>query len=169
MKTFCATGRATSARKRTSDLRPAKSPTTIPTIRDKRMRMMAAADGATGSGLSASRSRLRRFPDARAFGHGSRLKSGANGQRTASQERSSDYYRLIQTSLATAVEGNGRLRSDLGPTVASHLRQYRSFTQGTPHSCAGWGLKSVSEWRDDCKSGREAADIPANPDRDICE
>jgi hypothetical protein len=47
-------------------------------------------------------------------------------------------------------------------TVATYLRQYRSFKKARAF-VRRLGLKSVSEWRDYCKSGEKPADIPANP------
>jgi hypothetical protein len=48
-------------------------------------------------------------------------------------------------------------------TVATHLRQHRSFKKARA-LVRRLGLKSVSEWRDYCKSGEKPADIPAKPD-----
>jgi superfamily II DNA or RNA helicase len=47
-------------------------------------------------------------------------------------------------------------------TVASHLRQYRSFKKARAF-VRRLGLKSQAEWRDYCKSGKKPADIPAHP------
>ena len=52
-------------------------------------------------------------------------------------------------------------------TVATHLRQYRSFKEARAF-VRGLGLKSEAEWRDYCKSGKKPDDIPANPDQHLC-
>jgi hypothetical protein len=49
-------------------------------------------------------------------------------------------------------------------TIASYLRQYRSFDDARAF-VRGLGLKSLSEWRDYCPSGRKPNDIPSAPDR----
>ncbi len=49
-------------------------------------------------------------------------------------------------------------------TVASYLRQYRSFRKARAH-IRSLGLVSNDEWRNYCKSGKKPADIPTNPDR----
>jgi superfamily II DNA or RNA helicase len=48
-------------------------------------------------------------------------------------------------------------------TVASFLRQYDSFRKARAFA-RYLGLKSGTEWRKYCKSGKKPADIPANPD-----
>jgi superfamily II DNA or RNA helicase len=48
--------------------------------------------------------------------------------------------------------------------VATHLRQYKSFKEARAY-VHGLGLKSETQWRAYCKSGKKAADIPAKPDR----
>jgi hypothetical protein len=48
-------------------------------------------------------------------------------------------------------------------TVASFLRQYRSFKKARAF-VRGLGLKSGTEWKEYCKSGKKPADIPAKPD-----
>ena len=47
-------------------------------------------------------------------------------------------------------------------TIAARLRQYRSFKEARAfvHSL---GLKSRTEWRAYCKSGKKPDDIPADP------
>ena len=47
-------------------------------------------------------------------------------------------------------------------TVATHLRQYRSFKKARAF-VRRLGLKSEIEWREYCKSGKKPADIPAMP------
>jgi Phage-integrase repeat unit len=49
-------------------------------------------------------------------------------------------------------------------TVASHLLQFRSFKSARGFA-RRLGLKSLSEWRDYCKSGKKPADIPSTPDQ----
>jgi hypothetical protein len=49
-------------------------------------------------------------------------------------------------------------------TVANHLRQFRSFKKARIFA-RGLGLKSESEWREYCKSGKRPEDIPAKPYR----
>src|SRR5262245_13227061 len=49
-------------------------------------------------------------------------------------------------------------------TVATHLRQYKSFKEARAY-VHGLGLKFVTQWRAYCKSGKKPADIPAKPDR----
>jgi ribosomal protein L30/L7E len=49
-------------------------------------------------------------------------------------------------------------------TIASHLRQYRSFDDARAF-VRGLGLKSVAEWRIYSKSGKKPDDIPAAPDQ----
>ena len=46
--------------------------------------------------------------------------------------------------------------------VATYLRQYRSFKKARSFA-RGLGLKSQSEWKDYCKSGKKPADIPSKP------
>ena len=45
-------------------------------------------------------------------------------------------------------------------TVASFLREYRPFKKARAFVC-GLGLKSQTEWRDYCKSGKKPNDIPS--------
>jgi hypothetical protein len=47
-------------------------------------------------------------------------------------------------------------------TVASYLREFRSFEKGRAF-VRGLGLMSVTEWRAFCESGKKPPDIPANP------
>jgi hypothetical protein len=49
-------------------------------------------------------------------------------------------------------------------TVATHLRQYRSFKEARAY-VHGLGLKSETQWRAYCKSGKKPDDIPAHADR----
>jgi len=53
-------------------------------------------------------------------------------------------------------------------TVASFLREYRPFKKARAFVC-GLGLKSQTEWRDYCKSGKKPNDIPSAPDRTYAE
>ena len=46
------------------------------------------------------------------------------------------------------------------------LRRYRSFKKARAF-VRGLGLKSATEWRDYCKSGKKPADIPANPNQNL--
>jgi hypothetical protein len=46
--------------------------------------------------------------------------------------------------------------------VATHLRQYKSFKEARAY-VHGRGLKSETQWRAYCKSGKKPADIPAVP------
>ena len=48
------------------------------------------------------------------------------------------------------------------------LRQYRSFKKARAY-VHRLGLKSRTEWREYCKSGKKPADIPANPNRTYAE
>jgi hypothetical protein len=49
-------------------------------------------------------------------------------------------------------------------TVATHLRQYKSFKEARAY-VHGLGLKSYAQWRAYCKSGKKPDDIPAHADR----
>jgi hypothetical protein len=49
-------------------------------------------------------------------------------------------------------------------TVATHLRQYKSFKEARAY-VHGLGLKSETQWRAYCKSGKKPDDIPAHADR----
>ena len=53
-------------------------------------------------------------------------------------------------------------------TVAFDLRQYRSFKKARAF-VHRLGLKSETEWRDYCKSGKKPNDIPANPIKTYAE
>jgi superfamily II DNA or RNA helicase len=53
-------------------------------------------------------------------------------------------------------------------TVASFLRQYRSFEKARMFA-RSLGLKSGEEWREYAKSGKKPADIPASPDKTYAE
>jgi superfamily II DNA or RNA helicase len=53
-------------------------------------------------------------------------------------------------------------------TIASSLRQYRSFKKARSF-VRSLGLKSSTEWRDYCKSGKKPGDIPAKPYRKYVE
>ena len=53
-------------------------------------------------------------------------------------------------------------------TVAHRLRQYRSFKEARAF-VRSLGLKSGTEWRDYCKSGKKPDDIPANPNKTYAE
>src|SRR5262249_28749958 len=48
--------------------------------------------------------------------------------------------------------------------VATHLRQYKSFKEARAY-VHGLGLKSETQWRTYCKSGKKPDDIPAHADR----
>ena len=50
-------------------------------------------------------------------------------------------------------------------TIASHLRQYRSFPAEGPCFRAPTWFESGAEWHDYCKSGKKPDDIPATPER----
>jgi hypothetical protein len=49
-------------------------------------------------------------------------------------------------------------------TVASFLRQYRSFEEAR-NFVRSLGVKSRSDWQGYCKSGKKPTDIPVNPQR----
>jgi hypothetical protein len=53
-------------------------------------------------------------------------------------------------------------------TIAPRLREYRSFKEARTF-VRGLGLKSQTEWRGYCKSGKKPTDIPAHPDRTYAE
>jgi len=48
-------------------------------------------------------------------------------------------------------------------TIASFLRQYRSFDEARTFA-RNLGLKSQKEWKDYCRSGEKPDDIPSKPD-----
>ena len=48
--------------------------------------------------------------------------------------------------------------------LPSYLREYRSFKEARAFA-RKLGLKSETEWRDYCKSGKKPGDIPVNPNR----
>jgi hypothetical protein len=52
--------------------------------------------------------------------------------------------------------------------VAPQLRKYRSFKKARA-LVRGLGLKSQTQWRDYCKSGKKPNDIPVNPDARYAE
>jgi hypothetical protein len=54
------------------------------------------------------------------------------------------------------------IRSGTECRIATHLRQYRLFKKARAFVHI-LGLKSGSEWRDYCKSGKKPDDIPAKP------
>ena len=63
--------------------------------------------------------------------------------------------------------GTGNRRGGWGDwlgtgTIAAQLRQYRSFKDARAFVRL-LGLKSNTEWRDYCKSGKKPADIPNTP------
>jgi superfamily II DNA or RNA helicase len=115
----------------------------------------------TGNIASYSR-RYWPFSKARAFVRNLGLKSGADwlnycktGELPVEIPRSPEwvYANSGWTSLGDWL-GTG--------TVAPFLRQYRPFQQARAYA-RGLGLKSNSEWRNYCKSGRRPGDIPTNP------
>ena len=52
--------------------------------------------------------------------------------------------------------------------IASRLRKYRSYKKARAF-VRGLNLKSGTEWRDYCKSGKKPADIPTKPYRTYAE
>ena len=53
-------------------------------------------------------------------------------------------------------------------TIATRLRQYRSFKTARAFA-RSLGLKSVTEWRSYCKSGKRPPDIPNSPEEIYAE
>ena len=117
---------------------------------------------------SVGRANWRRFEDARAFVRSLGLKSEAEWRRYyKSGERSSDIPTNPHNVYAN--DGWAGMRDWLGTgRIADRLRQYRSHKEARAF-VRGIGLKSESEWRDYCKSGKKPKDIPANPSSTYAE
>ena len=117
---------------------------------------------------SVGRANWRRFEDARAFVRSLGLKSEAEWRRYyKSGERSSDIPTNPHNVYAN--DGWAGMGDWLGTgRIADRLRQYRSHKEARAF-VRGIGLKSESEWRDYCKSGKKPKDIPANPSSTYAE
>ena len=101
---------------------------------------------------SVGRANWRNFEDARAFAHNLGLKSRSEWEEyCASDKKPADI-----PSWAGWGDWLGT------GTVALHQREYRPFKRARAF-VRRLGLKSYSQWRDYCRSGKKPADIPANP------
>ena len=108
---------------------------------------------------SVGRANWRRFEDARAFVHRLGFKSRPEWEK----------YRLLSEKPPDIPTNPGAVYAEAGwagwgdwlgtGTVATHLRQYRSFGQARAF-VHRLGLKSGAEWSDYCRSGKKPADIP---------
>jgi len=103
----------------------------------------------------------RSFDEARAFVHGLGLKSSAEWfNYCRSGNKPADIPRNPNTAFSDSWAGYGDW---LGTgTVATHLREYRSFEEARAF-VRSLGLKSQGEWLDYCKSGKKPVDIPVKP------
>jgi len=116
-----------------------------------------------GTGRVADQLRVyRSFDEARAFVHGLGLKSVVEWREYyTSGKKPDDIPAKPDNTYAGA--GWAGYGDWLGTrTVASHLREYRSFEQARAF-VRGLELKSLAEWREYCNSGKKPADIPAKP------
>jgi hypothetical protein len=113
---------------------------------------------------SVGRANWRNFKDARTFARSLGLTSVTEWQ---------DYYKSHKKP-ADIPSAPDRTYADAGwsswgdwlgtDTIASHLRQYRSFKKAR-NFVHGLGLKSSAEWRVYCASGKRPADIPSAPNQ----
>jgi hypothetical protein len=118
-----------------------------------------------GTGRIADQLReYRPFNEARAFVHGLGLKSVREwGDYCKSGKKPADIP--AQPSNTYADAGWLGWGDWLGTgTIATYVFQYRPFNEARAF-VQGLGLKSHTEWREYCKSGKKPADIPANPNR----
>jgi superfamily II DNA or RNA helicase len=106
----------------------------------------------------------RPFKEARTFVRRLGLKSGAEWNRYCKSGKKFADIPAAPRSVYGEV-GWASMGDWLGTgTVALYLRQYRSFKKARAF-VRRLGLKSSSEWRDYCKSGKKPANIPAGSDR----
>jgi superfamily II DNA or RNA helicase len=114
--------------------------------------------------IAASLRQYRSFKDARAFVRGLGLKSRGEWHKFCeSKRRPSD----IPSNPNQAYAKNGWVGMGdwLGTgTIYPGLRQYRPFKDARAF-VHGLGLKSTTDWRVYCKSGKKPADVPADPAR----
>jgi superfamily II DNA or RNA helicase len=104
----------------------------------------------------------RSFTKARAFARGLGLKSNIEWlEYSKSGKKPSDIPAAPDRTYAN--DGWAGMGDWLGTgTIAPYLRQYQSFTKARAF-VRGLKLRSKTEWREYCKSGKKPADIPANP------
>jgi superfamily II DNA or RNA helicase len=128
-----------------------------------------------GTGKIAARLRkYRPFPEARAFARKLKLKSGAEWIDFCKGNKSNLGRLPVDIPAAPnsiyAGKGWAGMGDWLGTgNVASHLREYRSFSDARSFA-SSLGLKSAANWRVYIKGGmpqlgRLPADIPSNPDK----
>jgi superfamily II DNA or RNA helicase len=116
-----------------------------------------------GTGTIASYLReYRSFKDARAFVRRLGLKSNTEWLAyTKSGKKPTDIP--VNPSTTYAEVGWAGFGDWLGTgTIANYLREYRSFKDARAF-VRRLGLKSQTEWRGYCKSGKKPTDIPTNP------
>jgi hypothetical protein len=111
---------------------------------------------------------FRSFKQSRTYVRGLKFKSRGEWQAYCkSGKKPADIPHAPQSAYAN--DGWAGMGDWLGTgTVATNLRQYRSFKRARAF-VRSLGLKSETQWRDYCKSGRKAADIPAKPARTYAE
>jgi superfamily II DNA or RNA helicase len=122
-----------------------------------------------GTGTIANRNRQwRSFKKARAFVHDIGLKSGAEWSAYCKSGKKPAAI-PVHPERAYAHGGWVSLGDWLGTgRIADQWREYWPFKKA--HAFArGLKLKSQTEWRDYCKSGKKPADIPANPPNTYAE
>jgi len=119
-------------------------------------------------GTGARRGNWRRFPEARAFARSLNLKSEAEWFAYA---KTSEKPNDIPASPKAVYKDDGwaGMGDWLGTNIiASHLREFLPFKKARAF-VRTLGLKSETEWRKYCRSGKERNDIPAAPDRTYAE
>ena len=125
-----------------------KSPTTFRLLQIKYTQKLAGLDGAIGSGLARLLSHLRQyrsFKKARAFVRGLGLKSQAEWSAYCKSGKKPDDIPANPDHIY-AKTGWAGMGDWLGTgTVATYLRQYRSFKKARAF-VRGLGLKSGAEW-----------------------
>jgi hypothetical protein len=106
----------------------------------------------------------RPFKEARAFARSLNLKSGTEW-RTYTQSGKKPDNVPTNPNRTYAEDGWAGMGDWLGTgTIAPHLREYRSFKKARAFA-RSLNLKSETEWREYCKSGKRPSYIPSNPDK----
>jgi superfamily II DNA or RNA helicase len=113
---------------------------------------------------SVGRANWRKFEDARAFVRKLGLKNGDEWREYRSSDRMPADIPAAPDAIYAEAGWTG-YGDWLGTgNVAFSLRQYLPFNRARAFA-RGLGLKSTSEWRDYCKSGKKPIDIPSKPER----